>query len=149
LVKREAEQDDEHTNSNDQRGSLGLIEVLRELANLGDERVGVGREADQLGQLSDDDRDRQPVHVADLDLARQQVGNEPEFAEPETDLDESDDQGEHAGEKDRRLRVAGCRQRDDRGEDQWRHRRVRPQHEDARRAEQRSRRGIRSWCTGR
>ena len=58
-----------------------------ELLDLVDEAVGVGREAEQLRQLADDDRDRQAVHVPDLHLLREQVGDEPELAEPEPDLD--------------------------------------------------------------
>ena len=48
---------------------------------------------------------RQAVHVADLHLAREQVGDEPELAEPEADLDEPDEQRQHARERDRRRRV--------------------------------------------
>ena len=49
----------------------------------------------------------QAVHVADLDLAREQVGDEPELAEAEPDLDEPDDEREHPGERDRGRRVVG------------------------------------------
>ena len=120
-----------------ERGPLGLVEVLEERADVVDEAVGVGGEPEQLRQLADDDRDREAVHVADLHLARQQVGDEAELADAEADLDEADDQGEHAGERDRGLRVVGGRERDDRREDQRRDRRVRPEHEHARRAEDR------------
>ena len=40
--------------------------------------VGVDREPEQLRQLADEDRQRQPVHVADLRRLREQVGDEPE-----------------------------------------------------------------------
>ena len=64
-------------------------------------RVRVGREAEELGELADDDRDRQPVHVADLDLLGQQVGDEPELAEAQADLDEADHERQHPGHGDR------------------------------------------------
>ena len=51
------------------------------------------------------------------------------------DLDDADEQGEHPGQGDRRRRVAGRQQRDDRREDQRRDRRVRPEHEHPRRPE--------------
>ena len=86
-------------------GRLRVVEVLEELAQLVEEAVGVGGEAEQLRQLADDDRDREAVHVADLHLARQQVGDEAELADPEADLDEPDDEGEHPRERDRRLGI--------------------------------------------
>ena len=74
--------------ADDERGGLGLVEVLEPRDHLGAERRRVGREPAQLRQLPDDDRDREAVHVADLDLARQQIGDEPEPAQPQADLDE-------------------------------------------------------------
>ena len=109
VIRRQHEQDHEHADPDDERGRLGLVEVLEERAELVGEAVGVGGESEQLRQLADDDRDRQPVHVSDLDLARQQVGDESELADAEADLDEADDQGEHARERDRGLRVVGGR----------------------------------------
>ena len=53
-----------------------------ERPGLVDQPVGVDGEAEQLGQLADDDRQRQPVHVADLGRLGQQVGDEPEVGEP-------------------------------------------------------------------
>ena len=78
--------------------------MVDERADLVDERVGVGREAEELRELAHDDRDREPVHVADLHLAREQVGDEAELAETEPDLDQADEQRQHAGEHDRALR---------------------------------------------
>ena len=61
----------------------------------------------------------QPVHVADLHLARQQVGDEAELADAEPDLDEADQDGEHAGQGDGGGGVvAGHDERGDGGEDQ-------------------------------
>ena len=82
-----------------------LVEVLEELADLVAEAVGVGGEAEELRQLADDDGDGEPVHVADLHLAREQVGDEAELAEPEPDLDEPDEQRQHPRERDRPARV--------------------------------------------
>ena len=62
--------------------------LLRNAWSLGEEPVGVGREAEELRQLAHDDGDGESIHVADLHLAREQVGNETELAEPESDHDE-------------------------------------------------------------
>ena len=110
---------------------------LEERPHLVDEAVGVGREPAQLGQLADDDGDRQPVHVADLDLLREQIGDEAELRDPEPDQDQPDHDRHHPGERDGRLRIACDGERHDGGEDQRRHRRVRPEHEHARRTHQR------------
>ena len=114
----------------DRRG-LRLVQVFEERRDFATEGSRVGREPAQLGELPHDDRDGEPVHVPDLDFTRQEVGDEPEPAEPHRDLDDADQQGEHAGELDRGLRVAGRHQRDDRREDERRHRRVGSEHEDA------------------
>ena len=131
--------------------AVALVEVRHELAHLLDEGVGVGREPAELRQLPDDDDDGQPVHVADLDLARQQVGDEAELADTEPDLDEADEDGEHPGQGDGGGRVvAGDDERGDGGEDQRPERGVGAEHEDLRRPHRgRSRRGRRSWCTAR
>ena len=78
-----------------------------ERLDLVDEAVRVGGEAEELGELADDDGDRQPVHVADLDLLGEQVGDEPQLAEPQADLDEADHERQHAGEGDGRGGVVG------------------------------------------
>ena len=56
------------------------VEAVEEGLHLGEERVRRGREPEQLRQLSDDDRDGQAVHVADLHLLGEEVGDEPELA---------------------------------------------------------------------
>ena len=90
-----------------------------ELPHLLDEGVSVRREPAELRKLPDDDDDRQAVHVADLDLAREQVGNETQPANTQPDLDEADQNGEHAGQSDGSGRVvAGHDERGDGGEDQ-------------------------------
>ena len=103
---------------------------------LAEERVGVGREAEQLRQLPDDDRDPEAVHVTDLHLFREQVGDEAELAEAEADLDQADEDREHARQDDRRPRVSDDQQGRDRSEDQGRDRGVGPEHEDPRRPEE-------------
>ena len=85
---RQAEQQREHAEADHQGGDVGLVEAGEERLDLLDEAVGVGGEAEELGELADEDGDGQPVHVADLDLLAQQVGDEPELAQAEADLDE-------------------------------------------------------------
>jgi hypothetical protein len=46
--------------------------------------VGVDGEATELGQLADQDRQRQPVHVAQLRRARQKVATKPNRSNPAT-----------------------------------------------------------------
>ena len=75
------QQQREHGDAEHERRPVGLVEVGDELADLVDEPVGVGGEAEQLGELADDDGDGQAVHVADLDLLGEQAGDEAELAE--------------------------------------------------------------------
>lgn len=89
---------------------------------IAEERVGVGGEAEELRQLADDDRDREAVHVAHLDLFREQVRDEAELAEAEGDLDQADEEREHPGQRDRGAGIARDQQRSDRGQDQRRDR---------------------------
>ena len=49
------------------------------------------------------------VHVADLDLLGEEVGDEPELAQAQPDLREPDQHRQHAGESDRACRVAAAR----------------------------------------
>ena len=99
---RQDEEHGEHADADDERrprrSRRGASKNARTLV---DEAVGVGREPEQLRELAHDDRDREAVHVADLDLAREQVGDEPELAEPEPISISADEQGEHPGERDR------------------------------------------------
>ncbi len=116
---------------------LGLVEVFEEHADLLEERVGVRREAEQLWQLADDDRDGEAVHVSDLHLLREEVGDEPELPEPEPDLGKADEHRQHAGQRDRGRGISAGQQRRDRSQDQRRDRRVGAQHEYPRGAEHR------------
>ena len=95
------------------------------------ESVGVGREAEQLGELTDDDRDREAVHVADLDLARQQIGDEAELRDAHRELHGADEQREHPGQRDGAVGPTPGEQRHQGREDQRRDRRVGAEHQDA------------------
>ena len=98
---------------------VALVEVRHELPHLVHEVVCVCGEAAQLGELADDDRDGEAVHVADLDLARQQVGHESELADTEADLDQAHEDRQHPGERDGGRRVVPrYHERGDGGEDQ-------------------------------
>ena len=99
---REKKQHQKRAGADGERGTLGTVEVLDELADLVAEAVGVGREAEELRELADDDRHREPVHVADLHFAREQVRDKPELADTERDLDQADEQCQHPREHDRR-----------------------------------------------
>ena len=79
---------------------MRLVEAVSKRAQLREERIGVRGEAEQLRQLPDDDRDREAVHVADLHLLREQVGDEPELPQPKADLGEPHQDGQHAGQGD-------------------------------------------------
>ena len=135
---RQQQQDDEHADADERPRRVWVSSRCSKNARTSSTNaVGVGREAEQLRELADDDRDRQAVHVADLHLARQQVGDEAELRDAEPDLDEPDEQRQHPRERDRLPRILGDQERHDGGEDQRRHRRVRPEHEHARRTEDR------------
>ena len=103
-----------------------------------DEAVGVGREAEQLGELAHDDRDREPVHVADLHLLGEQVGDEAELAEAEADLDRARPSAPSSPRaRSASRRVVRHEQRHDRREDQRRDRGIRAEHQDPRGTEER------------
>jgi hypothetical protein len=125
-----AQEDEEGHDPEDQRRGIRLIQAGEERSDLVDEAVRIRRKAEQFRQLADDDRDREPVHVPDLHLLREQVRNESELREPEADLDRPDDQRHHARQHDGGRRIP-AREGDDRGEDERRDRRVRPQDQDA------------------
>ncbi len=77
---------------------------LEEGPHLAGEVVGAGRESEELRELPDDDGDGQTVEVADADLAGEEVGDETEFGQPQSDLDEPDQYRQHAGERHARWR---------------------------------------------
>ena len=68
----------------------------------------------------------QPDHVADLDLLGEQVGDEPQLAETEPDLDRGRRcSASIPASTTSDVGIVGDRERDDRGEDQRPERRVR------------------------
>lgn len=134
---RKHREHEEHADARGQRRGVRLIEPLDEARELVAEAVGVDREPEQLGKLAHGDRHREAVHVPDLHLPREQVGDETELAEPQSDLDETDEDGQQPRERDGLTGIVGDEQRHDRGEDQRRDRRVRAQHEHGRRPEHR------------
>ena len=74
--------------------------------DLADEVVGVDLEPEQLGQLADQDGQRQAVHVADHRRLGDQVGDEPELGHGRQDHDRADHEREHRRQRDRPLGVA-------------------------------------------
>ncbi len=104
---RKEEQHEERADTDRERSTLRAIDVLDELADLVTEAVGVGREPEELRELAHDDRDGEPVHVADLHFTREQVGDETELGDTEGDLDEADEQGQHPREHDGAAWVVG------------------------------------------
>ena len=102
---RQDEEHDQHGDTGDEGGGVAAVEPLEEGLELVDEAARVGGEPEELGELADDDGDGQAVEVADADLAGEQVGDEAQPGDAEADLDEPDEDGEHAGEGDRARRV--------------------------------------------
>ena len=132
---REDQQHGKGAESGHQRRPVGLVEPADEGPHLADEVVGTGREAEELGKLADDDGHGQTVHVADPDLAGEEVGDEAELGHPQPDLDQPDQYRHHAGERDGARRVVGDHQWCDGGEDERRDRRIRSEHQHLRRTE--------------
>jgi hypothetical protein len=96
-----ATQDDPEAEQPDREGpGVGLREAAEDPGDVADEALRIDREAEQLGQLADDDRDRQPGQVAHPDRHRQQVGDETQAADPGGDADRPDHQCEHPRESD-------------------------------------------------
>ncbi len=123
----------------DQRGDAHHVTVgdpLNEAGRLVDQAVGVHGESEQLRELSDQDREGETVHVADLRGLREQVGDEPEMEHPRQDRHRTDDQRERRRERDRPVGIAVGQQ--ERGEGRGDHGpegRIGTQDQDAGRAE--------------
>ena len=130
------EEHDEHRDADEQRRGLGRRGARRTARSR--RRSGcVGGEAAQLGSwptmivIASPFMYRPGPHSR-ADRRRSRA------ARAQADLDETDEECEHPGARDRRaLHVARHCERDDRGIDQRRHRGVRTEHEDARRPEDR------------
>jgi hypothetical protein len=125
-------------NADEQRCRDGLTvrDPLDEAFELRDEAVRVDREAEQLGQLADENRQREPVHVADHRRLGQEIRHEAEACDAADHHDRPDDQPEHRGERHGARRVAvRTQERKDRRRDHRPERGVRAENEDPRGAE--------------
>ena len=117
-----------------QGAEVGLVEVGDELAEVHQHVAAVDAEAEELGQLADDDDDRQAGHVAEPDRLREQVGDEAEPGDAGADGDGAHQQRQHPRQSHGSLHRA-CGQRQDDGRDDGAQRRVRAQHQVRRRPE--------------
>ena len=88
--------------------------------------IAFDREAEQLGQLADQYRQRYSVHVAIADGLREKLGYETQPRHTCQDARDSGDDRHHAGERNRTLRVSAGQRSDDVEYDGGQ-RRVRPQ----------------------
>ena len=110
-LRQEAAEDHHHGDAEqpdaDRRGhGLARRHALHERLRLGDEPVRVGREAEQLRQLADEDREGEAVHVADLRRLGQQVRDEPEAGARADEHERAHHQREHRRVRDGGVRVA-------------------------------------------
>ena len=105
------------------------------VANLSCERLARHGESAQLGELPDDDRDRDAVQVAVAHGRREQLGEEAEARQPGKDAHDAGDDRQHR-RRGEALRGGQRHRREHGGRDQWGERRVRTDHHDARRPEQ-------------
>ena len=113
------------------RDRLAGDKPVDEAARLVDQPVRVNGEPEELRQLPDQDRERKPVHVADLRRPREQVGDEPESRNAGDDHDHADQQGEHRSQGDRALGASpGADDRQDCGGDHGPERGVRAEDQD-------------------
>ena len=86
--------------------------------DLADEPVGIDGEAEELGQLADEDGQGEAVHVAEDRGLGQQVGDEAEPARTRGDHHQAGEDGQRGCQDDRLGGVAvGADQREDRGRD--------------------------------
>jgi hypothetical protein len=118
------------------RDDLPVDDALPDPGDVPEERVRVDREAEELRQLADDDRQGKSVHVAEDRRLRQQVRDEAELADTGHDHQQPGDHREAGGEQDCSRRVsARAGEGQDRGRDHRAKGRVRAEDEDLRRAE--------------
>ena len=118
---REARQNQEHgerCQTDRQRVAVAAVKPVEELPHVVHEVSPSVGEAEQLRELTHDDRDAQADHVADLNLLREQVGHEAQLPEPQPDLDRGDQQRQHPSENDQLSGVVSDRERHNRDEDQ-------------------------------
>ncbi len=77
----ETQDDAEAQQADAERPGVRLVEALDEGHRFGDEPARVGAEPEQLGQLADEDHDRETRQVAGPDRVREQVGDEAELGQ--------------------------------------------------------------------
>ena len=143
----EAQDDGEAEQADAERPGIRLVEALEERARLGDEPARVGAESEQLGQLADEDHDRETGQVPGPDRVREQVGDEAELGCARADRDEPDQEREHPSEGDRLLLVAGGKRQDRRRDHRARARNPGPGRGSATVRRGRRRPGRRRSCT--
>ena len=131
----------------DRRQGTGADEERRPVGSAIENRRGDGNqvaqraaaldgEAEDLGQLADQHRQRNAVHVPVADGLGQEFGDESQASQPNQNAHGPGHNRHHPGDGDGARGVA-ARQRQDDGEDDGGQRRVGPQHEDAAGTEQR------------
>jgi hypothetical protein len=98
--------------------------------------VTLDREAEELRELADQNRQRDAVHVAVADRLGQKLGDEAEPYHAGQDAHRAGDDRHRAGQRDGTVRIAAGQGKDD-AEDDRGQRRIRTQDEDAARPEQR------------
>ena len=86
------------------RDRLAVREAPGEPGDLPDQALGIDLEPEQLGQLADQDGQREAVHVADHRRLGDQVGDEAEPRHGPSDHHRPDDDREHRRERDGALR---------------------------------------------
>jgi hypothetical protein len=132
-LEREDHQQADDTDTQRRVVRLAVGDPADERPYLGDHALRVGREAEELGQLTEQHGQRDPVHVAVADGLGQQVGDEPEAGEPGEHAQQAREDRQHAGQGDG-FGVAAGGQGEDRGRDQRGQGGVRTKDEDPARA---------------
>ena len=128
-------QDHREADQSDRDGGADGIargEPVHESSDLVDEPIRVHGEPEQFRELSDQDRQRKAVHVADPRRLGEQISDEPELRDPRRDHDRPDDQREHGRQRDGALRTpVRPDDREDRRRDHGTQRRIRTEHENS------------------
>ena len=117
-ARRDPAQDQDHGQRHQadrERVGVGVRQLADQLDDLLRQRAAQARHAQDLGQLADDDRDREPSDEARHDGLGEEVRDEPELREPGRDEDHADHQREGGRERQVARRVAPRQADDDRG----------------------------------
>ncbi len=105
-----------------QRRQVGARQAAEELKHAREEALGLERDAEQGTELAEDDAERQPVHEADQDRPRQEIGDGAEAQQAGGQAHEPHEHGQHHRYREV-LRWIASRERSYRGRDQGRGRR--------------------------